>query len=350
MNRKNFIKTVSTAAVGAGLLSSTSFAEISSVSKKSLQKPRRLKTGDTIGLVAPGSYISESELKDSIKNLEELGFKVVYTEKILLQNGYFSGTDEQRAEDLTGMFARDDVNAIVCTRGGYGCARILPLLDYDVIAGNPKVMIGYSDVTALHYGIFKKTGLITFHGPVSISTFNEFSVNNFKKVLMNPSNEIVFENSNSGEDENPYGVVSIAEGKKKGKLIGGNLSIAVSLIGTEFDVDYDDAIIYLEEIGEEPYRIDRMLTQMIQAEKFEDANGVAMGIFRRCEPKIKDPSFSKSFSLMDVLKDRLGNLKIPVVYGMSFGHIKDKFTIPFGIEAELDSEKQTITLMESPVI
>jgi muramoyltetrapeptide carboxypeptidase len=350
MNRKNFLKTISTAAVGAGLLPSSAMTTASTKFKKSVIKPPRLKAGDTIGLVAPGSYISESELQDSIKNLEALGFKVVYSDKILLQNGYFSGTDEQRAEDLTYMFKRNDVAGIVCTRGGYGCARILPLLDYDVIGENPKVLIGYSDVTALNYGIFRKTGLITFHGPVSISTFNEFSVNNFKKVLMNLSNEIVFENSNSGEDENPYGVVSIAEGKKKGKLIGGNLSIAVSLIGTEFDVDYDDAIIFLEEIGEEPYRIDRMLTQMIQAEKFEDANGVAMGIFRRCEPKIKDPSFSKSFSLMDVLMDRLGNLKIPVVYGMSFGHIKDKFTIPFGIEAELDSEKQTITLMESPVI
>jgi muramoyltetrapeptide carboxypeptidase len=350
MNRKNFLKTISTAAVGAGLLSSSAITSAKTVSKKSVIKPKRLKPGDTIGLVAPGSYISESELKDSIKNLEDLGFKVVYTEKILLQNGYFSGTDEQRAEDLTYMFNRNDVAGIVCTRGGYGCARILPLLDYDVIEENPKILIGYSDVTALNYGIFRKTGLITFHGPVSISTFNEFSVNNFKKTLMNPSDEIVFENSNSGEDENPYGVVSIGRGKKQGRLVGGNLSIAVSLIGTEYDVDFDDTIIYLEEIGEEPYRIDRMLTQMIQAEKFEDANGIAMGIFRKCEPKIKDPSFSKSFSLMDVLKDRLSNLKIPVVYGMSFGHIKDKFTIPFGIEAELDSEKQSITLMESPVI
>lgn len=350
MNRKNFIKTISTAAVGAGMISSSAITSAEAQSKKSIQKPRRLKTGDTIGLVAPGSYISESELKDSIKNLEELGFKVVYTEKILLQNGYFSGVDEQRAEDLTGMFARDDVNAIVCTRGGYGCARILPLLDYNVIENNPKILIGYSDVTALHYGIFRKTGLVTFHGPVSISTFNEFSVNNFKKILMNPSEQIILENSNSGEDENPYGLVSLADGKKQGKLVGGNLSIAVSLIGTEFDVDYDDAIIYLEEIGEEPYRIDRMLTQMIQSEKFEDANGIAMGIFRRCEQKQNDPSFSKSFSLMDVLQDRLGNLNLPVVYGMSFGHIKDKFTIPFGIEAELDADKQTITLLEVPVI
>lgn len=350
MKRKNFIKTISTAAVGAGLLSSSAISSAEAKSDKSIIKPRRLKTGDTIGLVAPGSYISESELQDSIKNLEALGFKVVFSDKILLQNGYFSGTDEQRAEDLINMFKRSDVAGIVCTRGGYGCARILPLLDYDVIHDNPKVLVGYSDVTALNYGIFRKTGLVTFHGPVSISTFNDFSVNNFKKVLINPTDTTVFENSNSGEDENKYGLVSLVNGKEHGKLVGGNLSIAVSIIGTEYDVDYDDTIIYLEEVGEEPYRIDRMLTQMIQAGKFRETNGIAMGIFRKCEPKQNDPSFSKSFSLMDVLKDRLGNLKIPVVYGMSFGHIKDKFTIPFGIKAELDAEKQTITLLESSVI
>jgi muramoyltetrapeptide carboxypeptidase len=349
MKRKYFLRTLSTLTIGLGSLSSSAFAVKKSKLKKSVIKPPRLKQGDTLGLVAPGSYISESELQDSIKNLEEIGFKVIYSDKILLQNGYFSGTDEQRAEDLMNMFRNNDVRGIVCSRGGYGCARILPLLDYDIIENNPKVLIGYSDVTALHYGIFKKTGLITFHGPVSTSTFNEFSINNFKNVLMNPSNEIVFENSNSGEDENLYGVISLVKGQKKGRLIGGNLSIVVSLIGTEYDVDYDDSIIYLEEIGEEPYRIDRMLTQMIQSNKFEDSNGIAMGIFRKCEQKQNDPSFSKSFSLLDVLKNRLGDLKIPVIYGMSFGHIKDKFTIPFGIEAELDAQKQTITLLESPV-
>ncbi len=349
MKRKNFIKTISTAAVGAGIFSSSAITSAEAKSNKPVVKPKRLKTGDTIGLVAPGSYISESELQDSIKNLEALGFKVVYSDKILLQNGYFSGTDEQRAEDLTNMFKRSDVSGIVCTRGGYGCARILPLLDYKVIENNPKVLIGYSDVTALHYGIFKKTGLVTFHGPVSISTFNTFSVMNFKKVLMNPVSGNVLINSNSGEDENPYGLVSLVNGKKQGRLLGGNLSITVSLIGTEFDLDYKDSIVYLEEIGEEPYRIDRMLTQMIQAGKFKDVNGIAMGIFRKCEPKKDDPSFTRSFSLMEVLRDRLGNLKIPVVYGMSFGHIKDKFTIPFGINAELDAETQTITLLESSV-
>ncbi len=206
MDRKKFIKSLSVASVGATVFNPLSFSKSTLPDESVVIKPPRLKTGDTIGLVTPGSYISESELKESIINLETLGFKIVYSEKILLQNGYFSGTDEERAEDLMNMFKRNDVKGIVCARGGYGCTRILPLLDYDVIKDNPKVLIGYSDVTALHFGIFKKTGLITFHGPVSISTFNEFSVNNFKNVLMNPSDEIVFENSNSGEDENPYGV------------------------------------------------------------------------------------------------------------------------------------------------
>ncbi len=145
-------------------------------------------------------------------------------------------------------------------------------------------------------------------------------------------------------------LMSLVKGKQKGKLLGGNLSIAVSLIGTEYDIDYDDSIIYLEEIGEEPYRIDRLLTQLLQAGKFDDANGIAMGIFRKCEPKEKEPSFSKSFSLMEVLQDRLGNLRVPVVYGMSFGHIKDKFTIPFGILAELDADNQNLTLLEKAVL
>ncbi len=225
----------------------------------------------------------------------------------------------------------------------------LPMLDYDVIRANPKVLIGYSDITALLYGIYKKSGLITFHGPVGTSTFNDYSVNNFNKVLINPERTSLFPNSTSGDDENIYGVTSIIKGKGKGRLVGGNLSIMVSLIGTEFDVDFSKKIIFIEEIGEEPYRIDRMLTQMIQAGKFENAAGVMMGIFRKCEVKKESDLTAKSFTLMEVLQDRLGSLKIPVVYGMSFGHVKDKFTIPFGALAELDAGKQTFTLLEKAV-
>lgn len=355
MKRKAFLKTIGLTSAMAVNPVNKVFAndladEFSSEVFPKTIKPKRLKSGDIIALVAPGSYISKEELEDSIKKIEALGFRAVYSDKILLQNGYFSGTDSIRAEDLQEKFEDKSVKGIMCARGGYGCARILPLLDYKSIQRYPKVLIGYSDVTALMHGIFKKTGLITFHGPVSTSTFNDFSVKNFNSVLIENNYPIKFSNPTEDPDENPYGVVSIVKGKAKGKLIGGNLSIMVSLIGTDFDTNYDNSIIFIEEVGEEPYRIDRMLTQLIQAKKFDKASGIMMGIFRKCESKTDDPSFSKSFTLMEVLKDRLGNIKIPVIYGMSFGHIKNKFTIPFGALATLDTEEQTFILEESPVI
>lgn len=359
MNRKKFITSLSVASVGATVLTNSIFAQPSKQQQSDLEgfiknkstvlKAPKLKAGDLLGIVAPGSYISEEELQDSIKNINQLGFETTYSEKILLQNGYFAGTDKDRADDLMEKFYDKTVKGIVCARGGYGCSRILPLLDYDVIRANPKVLIGYSDVTALLYGIYQKAGLVTFHGPVGTSTFNDYSVNNFKKVLMNPERTSLFTNSTSGEDENVYGVTSIVKGKRKGRLVGGNLSIMVSLIETPYDVEYSHKIIFIEEVGEEPYRIDRMLTQMIQADKFKNASGIMMGTFSKCEVKEKDPSFTKTFTLMEVLQDRLSKLKIPVVYGMSFGHVKDKFTIPFGALAELDADKQTFTLLEKAV-
>lgn len=359
MNRKKFITSLSVASVGAAVFPFSSVQPSSfqsSVLKGYLKdeppviKPPRLKAGDKLAIVAPGSYISEEELQDSIKNLNELGFETTYSEKILLQSGYFAGTDKDRAEDLMEKFSDKNVKGIVCARGGYGCSRILPLLDYDAIRSNPKVLIGYSDVTALLYGIYQKSGLISFHGPVGTSTFNDYTVSNFNKVLINPERTSLFNNSTSGDDENVYGVITIKKGKGKGRLVGGNLSIIVSLIETEYDVDYSDKIIFIEEIGEEPYRIDRMLTQMIQSGKFNNAAGIMMGIFRKCEVKKESDLTSKSFTLLEVLMDRLGNLKVPVVYGMSFGHVNDKFTIPFGALAELDADKQTFTLLEKAVI
>ncbi len=359
MNRKKFITSLSAASVGAAVIPFSILAQPSRSQSRDLEglfkdeppiiKPPRLKAGDKLAIVAPGSYISQEELQDSIKNLNQLGFETTYSEKVLLQSGYFAGTDKDRAQDLMEKFSDKNVKGIVCARGGYGCSRILPMLDYDIIRANPKVLIGYSDITALLYGTYKKSGLITFHGPVGTSTFNDYSVNNFNKVLINPERTSLFPNSISGDDENIYGVTSIVKGKGKGRLVGGNLSIMVSLIGTEFDVDYSKKIIFIEEIGEEPYRIDRMLTQMIQAGKFANAAGVMMGIFRKCEVKKESDLTAKSFTLMEVLQDRLGSLKVPVIYGMSFGHVKDKFTIPFGALAELDAGKQTFTLLEKAV-
>ncbi len=250
------------------------------------------------------------------------------------------------------MFERKDVDTIVCARGGYGCARILPLLDYNVIKNNPKILIGYSDVTALLYGIFKETGLITFHGPVGISTFNDYSVDYFKKVLMHPEEVFAFYNADEDKNKNDeeFNSITINTGKARGVLVGGNLSIVVSLIGTPYDVDGKNKIFFLEEVGEEPYRVDRMLTQMIEAGKFKNAKGIMLGVFKDSVSNKNKSGLDDSFSLKEVLFDRLSNLKIPVVYGMSFGHITNKFTLPFGVEAELDSLSQNLTLLEPAVL
>jgi len=348
VKRRNFIKTISSATFAASAFPK-SFSNQSKFETNKLIKPAALKEGDTIALITPGSYITEQEKEESIDALYKLGFRVTYSGRLMQKNGYFSAIDEERAADLNEMFERKDVQGIMCARGGYGCARILPYLDYDLIADNPKPLIGFSDVTALHYAIYKKSNLITFHGPVSISTFSKFSVKNFEDVLMNPTFEQTLMNSTSDNNYNPYGITVISEGIAKGELIGGNLSIAVSLISTEYDVDYAGKIIFLEEFLEEPYRVDRMLTQMIQAGKFENAAGIALGVFKLCEPNKTNPSFNGSFTLMEVLKDRLGNLGIPVIYGLSFGHVVDKFTLPVGVKAELNTETQQLKLLEQAV-
>lgn len=349
MKRRNFIKTVSAASVAAASAKASPFVYHSIPGNKQIIKPPKLKEGDKLALITPGSYISIEEKEKSIENLEELGFEVVYSDKLMMMNGYFAGTDKERAEDINEMFEREEIKGIVCARGGYGCARTLPHINYNLIKENSKVLIGYSDVTALLYGIYKKTGLITFHGPVGISTYNDFSKKYFKQVLINPLAELEFASSSSGKNENIYGLTTISSGTASGELVGGNLSIIVSLIGTDYDIDTKGKIILLEEYIEEPYRVDRMLTQMVQAGKFDEAAGVALGVFRKCESKEENPSFSNSFTLMEVLKDRLSNLKIPVVYGMSFGHVKDKFTIPFGIKAKLDADNYKIKLLETAV-
>ncbi|MEJ2616410.1 MAG: LD-carboxypeptidase [Ignavibacteriaceae bacterium] len=344
MNRKKFLKNL---ALSSLAVSSFSYADYLNTyhNADKIIRPARLKKGDRLGLIAPGGFITKDELKTSVNNLEELGFKVAYTKNILSRNGYLAGTDEQRASDLNEMFSRNDIDGIVAARGGYGCTRILPLIDYNLIGKNPKVLLGYSDITALHMAIFSKTGLVSFHGPVGISTFNEYSISNLKNVLLYPLENLTLYNTENekNSDSKSFTIIS---GKSSGRLVGGNLSLIVSLIGTPYDFDSTGKLIFIEEIGEQPYRIDRMLTQMIEAGKFENASGIILGEFIDCEPKKDDLN---SFSLKEVLYKCLYNLNVPVIYGMSFGHIKNKLTLPIGINAELNSINQTITLLESAV-
>lgn len=332
------------------LLSLTPFikTEAGTASKKTIIPPR-LKQGDRVALVSPGGFITAQELKDSRANIEALGFEVVEGKSVVSKYGYLGGSDKERADDINWAFGDKTIQGIICTRGGYGCGRILPMLDYSLIEKNPKVLMGYSDITALFYGIYTKTGLTGFHGPVGISTFNDYSVNHLRNVVINPRAVYTLENA-PAEAANPdYELYTISGGTARGKLIGGNLSLAVSVIGTEYNPDYTGAIIFLEEVREEPYRIDRMLTQLIQSGAVAKCSGIALGVFSRCNPKENESGVSQSLTLKEVLFDRLGGLGKPVCYGLSFGHIANKFTLPFGTEAELAADSCVLKLTEPAV-
>ena len=345
MKRKEFLKSV-------GILSTLSLSScvniatsVNTIKSSKVIKPKRLKEGDKVGLISPGSYITEAQLKESVENLESIGLEVFYTETILKKYGYLAGTDKERAEDVNRMFADKSIKGIFAARGGYGCSRILPLLDYEIIKTNPKILIGYSDITALLYGIYSQTGLITFHGPVGISTFNKYSNTHVKNILFNPHKTYTM--TNLPEDENKINIIN--KGTAKGKLVGGNLSIVVTMIGTKYDVDLKDKIVFLEDVGEEPYRIDRMLTHLLEATNIKQAAGIALGVFNNCEIDKDDPEFENSLTLQEVFQDRFGKLNIPVISGLSFGHISNKFTLPFGIETKLDTETKSLTLLEPAV-
>ncbi len=352
MKRRSFIRNTTLA---SAVLSANGLSEVfgnQSVKNEVIKKikAKRLSKGDTVGLIAPAGYISESNLQEAIENIESLGLKPYYTNRILDKYGYLAGKDNVRAEDLNHMFTNDKVDGIFCVRGGYGVARMLRKINYDAIKANPKVLVGYSDITALHYAIYSQTGLVTFHGPVATSTFNEYSVNNLVKTIMEPESKTVFtpaDDSNRGSD---FDIYAIREGKAKGELIGGNLSLVVTFLGTPYDVDYKNKILYLEEIDEKPYRVDRMLTHLYQAGKLEEVAGIALGIFRKCDAKVGSAKGEHTLSLKEVLYNKLYDLGVPVIYGLSFGHVENKYTIPFGINSELDVQNQTLTLTEPAVL
>jgi len=320
----------------------------SSANNKKIVKPKRLMKGDTVAVIAPSSAVEVSAFEKALQNLADLGLKIKIGKSARARKGFLAGTDKERLDDLHQAFADTEIKAVWCVRGGYGATRFLPDLDFKLIEKNPKIFIGYSDITALHLAIHQNTGLVTFHGPVAASNFSDYTKNHMAGVLINPSApyKIALSPDNIAKNSNLFKTETITRGKCRGKLIGGNLSLLAAMAGTAFALrDTKGKILFIEDIGEQPYRIDRMLTQLKQTVDLRQLAGIALGVFEDCNPKD-----ITSQSLIEVLKDRLGDLGIPVIYGLSFGHIRDQFTLPFGIEAELDTETATMTFMENSVI
>jgi len=313
--------------------------------------PKALKRGDTVGIIAPATAVTDpDQLDKAVEALNYFGLNAKFGKNVLKGEGYKTRTVDERLDDLHSMFKDKDIAGVFCLRGGYGSPQLLDKIDYELIKNNPKVFIGYSDITAMHLAINKLSKLITFHGPVLLSGFSNYTADYFSKALFktNPIGKVV-----NSESKNGIRLVhptrTIKPGKASGKLIGGNLSLICSLMGTPYEIDTTNKILFIEDVGEEPFRIDRMLTQLRLAGKLNTASGVIFGECQGCNSDGLNPSHVWDYSLGEVLDNILGNLNIPVFYGLTFGHTNDQITLPLGVDAELDAESGTLNIIEAGV-
>jgi len=312
------------------------------------RKPPRLKEGDTVGLINPaGATFQPVDLKIVEETLEALGLKAKVGRHALSRYGYLAGRDRDRADDVNAMFRDPQVQAILAIRGGWGCARILPLLEYEQISRHPKVLVGYSDITALIVAVYARCGMVTFHGPDGISTWNSFTVDYFRRVLFAGEAVTMVNPRGTGDDlaQKQDRVETITGGTARGTLVGGNLSVLAAMVGSPYLPDWDGAILFLEDTGEDLYRVDRMLTQLKLAGILDRLAAFVFGKCTRCGPGVG----YGSLTLDEVFSDHIRPLGIPAWHGAMIGHIKEKFTVPIGIEAEVDAGAGTIRLLESAV-
>jgi muramoyltetrapeptide carboxypeptidase len=309
--------------------------------------PQRLRKGDLVGLVTPGSPVSVKQLVDTVDKIESLGLKATFNDSVLDEYGYLAGRDQERADELMEMFTREDIRGIWCVRGGYGSIRILDLLDYGLIRENPKVFTGYSNITAIITALYQEAGLVAYHGPVGVSDFNRFSVRSMEKVFMDPDPDYryPYRRERYTRDNPEFDRYTLNGGRAEGLLVGGNLSVLDSIIGTRFEPDFEGKIAYLEEVEEKTYRVDKMLFHLLSGTNLKKAAGIVMGVMVDCnindEPRL---------TLRQALDDLLKPLGIPVSYGLSFGHISRQVTLPTGIRASFDADKNDLRLLEAPAI
>jgi muramoyltetrapeptide carboxypeptidase len=309
-------------------------------------RPPRVRPGDLVGVVNPASAAFETVPIDILREaLETLGLRVRLGAHFFQRHGYFAGTDEERAADLGAFFADPEVRMIVAL-GGWGSARILPRLDYDAIRKDPKVLLGFSDVTALLLAVHTKTGLVTFHGP---SPRNRFSADLFRRIVMEGETvELV----NRREIPNDYLVQrehrirTITPGRARGRILGGNLTVLTAIMASGYLPDWRDSILFLEDVREEIYRVDRMLTELSLAGVLKQIRGFVFGRCTDCSPG----RGHGSLTLEQVLAEHVAPLGIPAWQGAMIGHIDEQFTIPIGLEVEIDAERGSIRLLEPAVL
>ncbi|MDJ0659199.1 MAG: LD-carboxypeptidase [Crocosphaera sp.] len=345
-NRRQFLTT----SLGS-LTLLTSLYSTASAQNSSVIKPRKLKPGSGVGLVSPSGTTFITEHIDIVQDaVKALGLVPYIAPHILDQYGYLAGKDQDRANDINRFFADPKIDLILPIRGGWGCARILPYLDYNLIKNNPKIIIGFSDLTTLLMAIYTQSGLVTFHGPNGMTSWRENQVTSFKQALFTDK-KISFRNEKASEDNDRLmqvknRITTINSGTAKGKIIGGNLSVLSAIIGSPYVPDFSGHILFIEDVGENIYRIDRMITHLKVAGILDKISGFIFGECTNCLP---DGGYA-SLTLEQVLTDHIKPLEIPAWMGATIGHIEPILTFPMGVEVEINADTGTINYLESGVI
>ncbi len=333
----------------AAAASAVGVSPAAAAAREPLLRPRRLQPGDTLALVAPSAAIYEREPhRMAVETLLALGFKVREAPHLRARRGQFAGTDAERAGDLNALFADPAVQGILALTGGSGGNRILPLLDYETIRRNPKFLGGFSDTTAIINAVHARTGLVTFHCPVGVSEWNAFSTEHWRGTVVE-AREMLLSNPVERDDHvvpRTNRITTLRGGKARGPILGGNLAVLTSMAGSPYWPAFDGAILFLEDINEYIYRVDRMLSTLMLSGVLGRVAGVVLGAFTKCEPG--DGNYG-TLTLDEVFDDYLLPLKVPVYRGAMIGHIKRKFTLPLGLPVEMDADAGTLRYLQPAV-
>ena len=336
LSRKSFL---AHSVIGLNSLFFKKKLDVNSLVYRTTIKPKRLPNNARIGLIAPASPIYSSvKFNNMINSLEGLGYSLVFGDHIKDRNGYLAGLDSDRVADLHTMFKNKNIDGILCIRGGYGSNRLLDLIDFDIIKQNPKPFIGFSDITSLHLAIYTKTKVVTFHGPVGKSEWNKFTKDSWNSILHQAATPKYY------IPENQKNTFTINSGTAEGILLGGNLTVLTSLLGSDYLPEFDGAILFLEDIGEDVYRVDRMLSQLFLSGILKKINGFVFGKCTDCEMS------TYSLSLKEILDHYIKPLHIPAFYGAMISHEQQNLTIPVGVYASIDASNKSIKLLEPSVL
>jgi muramoyltetrapeptide carboxypeptidase len=295
-------------------------------------RPPALRQGDKIGLIAPASSFNREAFLRGCDRLRQMGYEPIYAEDIFDRDIYFAGSAERRTHELLDYWRRDDITAMICVRGGYGSNYLLEKLDYSLFAARPKILLGCSDITSLLTAINDRTGLVGFHGPMVAkdTAGGTFDLSSWNNALQGAANWSI----------PTTGVEVLQSGKASGRLYGGCLSMLVASLGTPFEIQTEGSILFIEDVGEKPYRIDRMLMQLRLAGKLDGVRGFVFGEMLDCAP----PK-GETYTLQQVIMRVLAPYQVPIVYGLKSGHVSSgNITLPIGVQAELEAQGANVSL------